>query len=92
MTEIDYVRSQAKHDREVRMEAIVELRAEQAKNSVLFKQLDAARRRIAELEFQRRDDVEAAAGLSGVMTAAGSQSGVLGTTHGRRHLSKRHPE
>lgn len=50
MTEADYVRSQAKHDREERAKAIVELRAAEARLSVLTRENSALRLRIAEIE------------------------------------------
>ena len=52
MTEADYVRSQAKHDREERTNAIVELRAAEARISVLMRENSALRLRVAEIEAQ----------------------------------------
>lgn len=52
MTELDYVRSNAREDRQARHDAIVKLRAVEAENSRLFHEVSALRKRVAELEKQ----------------------------------------
>jgi hypothetical protein len=53
VTEADYVRSQAKHDREERAKAIVELRASEARCFLLIREISALQLRVAELEEQQ---------------------------------------
>jgi hypothetical protein len=53
VTEVDYVRSQAKHDREERAKAIVELRASEARCFLLIREISALQLRVAELEEQQ---------------------------------------